>query len=150
MRGKPLAMILCFTLTLGALRVAAGQPVPQVGPPVREVKATWTAFWTAVSLGDLKEARQYLHSRQRAGFPGKLMVEELKDLADQMAYCRLDPTPFPLNMLGEEGVRQIPPEVLKNLDEVFYWVRCQYGDETADSLVGVRRDLDGVWRLAIF
>lgn len=150
MRGEVLAMLTYFTLTLGALRVAVGQPVPQIGPSLKEVEATWTAFWTAVSLGDLKEARKYVHS-QLHPFPGtRLTLEELQDMAYQMAFCRLDLTPFPLNLLGEEGMRQLPPGALENVREVFYWVRCTYGDETTQTLVGLRRDVDGVWRLSLF
>lgn len=131
MRGKTLLILTCLTL-LQATPEAPVAQFPPALPSTEEVETLWSGFWTALSLGDLRGARTYLHASQRSLFPGKLTVEDLKDLADQMAYCRLDPTPLPTTK------------------EVFYWVHCKHGDETAQRLVSLRRDWDGVWRLYLW
>lgn len=111
---------------------AAQRPLElPVVPPFQEVEAAWKGFWSAVILGDLNGARKYVHSHRQHLFPGRQTLEELKEMAGQMAYCRLDPAPFPLG------------------EDVIYRVLCQHGSETAESQVGVRRDLDGVWRFSV-
>ena len=121
-----------FLLTAGAPCTAQAQLQPTAGPSFQEVTAAWNGFWSAVILGDLAGARKYVHSHRQHMFPGNLTVEELQDMARQMAYCRLDPTPFPLRQ-----------------DEVIYRVHCQHGGETAETQVGVRRDFDGAWRFSV-
>jgi hypothetical protein len=97
------------------------------------VQAAWAEFWTAVILGDLNGARKYVHSQRQNVFPRKgQRIEDLQEIAQQMAYCRLDPTPFPIDH-----------------DEVIYLVLCEHGSERAETIVGVRRDLDGIWRFSV-
>jgi hypothetical protein len=85
-------------------------------------------------LGDLAGARQYVYSRRRhLAFRDKTL-NELQEMARQMTHCRLDPVPVPFN-LGQ-------------LEELYYRLECQRGDERVESLVGLRRDDDGVWRFS--
>jgi len=46
-----------------------------------------------------------------------------------MRFCRLEPMPLPIRA-----------------DEVLYQVHCAHGEERAESVVSLRRDVDGVWR----
>jgi hypothetical protein len=124
--------LLASALTVSPPQRLLAQPLPSVGPPLSEVQATWKGFWTAVILGDLAGARKYVHSHRQHLFPGNKTLAELQELARQMAECRIDPAPFPVS-----------------LDEVIYRVHCQRGIETAETQVGLRRDLDGVWRFSV-
>jgi hypothetical protein len=114
------------------VRAGVQGPAP-AGPPFTEVEARWTDFWATVRRGDLEAARRAVHSRVRSefrdGFPHTTSGESLPDMAQQMAYCRLDSTPMPISA-----------------EEVAYGVRCRHGTETAESLVILRQDADGVWR----
>jgi hypothetical protein len=131
MRVTAASVVVGLMLGLGVASAGAGEPLPQVGPPFTEVAAAWESFWAAVRRGDLEAARRYVHSRIRHDFPrsGTTAGKDLQDVARQMAYCRLDPTPIPIS--GEE---------------VVYGLRCRHGTETAESQVILRRDVDGVWR----
>ncbi len=132
MRG--VAILVVIGLLGVAAPVRAGAQAPgSAGPAFQEVEARWTDFWARVRRGDLEGARRAVHSRVRSefrdGFPQTTAGESLQDVAQQMAYCRLEPTPMPISG-----------------DEVAYGVRCRHGTETAESLVILRRDADGVWR----
>lgn len=155
MQGTVLAMTVCGTLLLLPPLVPAAQAQPTL-PSFTEVEAAWTGFWTAVILGDLEGARKYIHSQRQHLFPGKRTLAELQEIAQQMAFCRLDPTPFPLSLLDEATARQfglsererarpLPPG---SLDELIYRVYCEHRGEKAETQVGVRRDWDGVWRFS--
>jgi hypothetical protein len=108
------------------------QPPPAVGPPFAEVEATWNAFWTQLAEGDLAAAWRYVHSSRRY-LPSPDKLSALQDLAQQMAFCQLEATPLP------------PAK-----DEAWYLVRCRHGGETAETIVIIRRDTDGAWRLIPF
>jgi hypothetical protein len=116
------------------LMLAASLPTPasgqfHIGPPFAEVQATWTALWQRLGQGDVEGARRYVHSARQAVFPWRKTPAELRDLARQMRACRLDPRPLPID-----------------LDEVMYRVVCEHAGERAETLIGLRRDVDGVWR----
>lgn len=108
---------------------ALAQDIPGVTPPFAEVQATWAALLDRLAQGDVEGARRYVHTSRRHLFPGGRTVAELQDFARQMRFCRVEPKPFPLGS-----------------DEVMYPIRCEHEGETAESLVGLRRDRDGVWR----
>lgn len=132
MRG--VAVLAVIGLLGVAAPVLAGAQAPvSAGPAFQEVEARWTDFWARVRRGDLEGARRAVHSRVRAefreGFPQTTAGEALPDVAQQMAYCRLDPTRIEISA-----------------EEVAYGVRCRHGTETAESLVILRQDVDGVWR----
>jgi hypothetical protein len=151
MRLTLLLTITWFTLLTGLGFAAEAPPRPQIGPPFAEIEAAWTAFWTAITLGDVKDARRYLHTRQQDMLGRGLTPAQLREwqaLAYQMSYCRLDPTPFPHGMIDEKALRDLPPRALEEI-ELYYWVRCKYGDETAETMIGIRGDVDGVWRLVL-
>ncbi len=114
---------------IAAPGAAAAQSLSLVGPPFAEVENAWRAFWDRLRHGDIAGARRYVHTSRQPLFPGRTTVDELKELARQMASCRLDPAPVALDD-----------------DEVVYSLVCQHDGETAESLVGLRRDGDGVWR----
>ena len=117
----------------GITEAQEAQPPPIVGPPFAEVEAKWNAFWAHMAEGDLVAAGQYVHSSRRYLSSTGRPLSELQDLAQQMAFCQLDPAPFP------------PAR-----DEVWYLVRCRHGGETAETFVIIRRDTDGLWRLIPF
>ncbi len=133
MRTPGVLSVVSLVLAWGMAQSQETQPVPAVGPPFAEVEALWNAFWTHVVDGDMMGAEQYIHSFRRYPLSTDKARSELQDLARQMAFCRLDPTPFALGR-----------------DEVAYRVPCKHGSETAESLVVLRRDFDGVWRLFTF
>lgn len=118
-----------LVLTYGGLGGSEAQTVPGSGPPFSEVQAAWTALLDRLLRGDVEGARRYVHTSRQHLFPGRKTVAEWQEFARQMQFCRVEPTPFP-----------IAP------DEVIYQLRCQRGSETAESMVGLRRDRDGVWR----
>lgn len=139
MRTRALRLTIGFLLLNAPGLVLSGwwervraQSAPEVGPPLEEAQAVWKRFWTAVIVGDLKDARTYVHSQRQHLFPGTHQTEELQQMASQMAHCRLDPNPF-----------------AADLNEVIYRVRCEHRGETAESQVGLRRDRDGAWRLSV-
>ncbi len=121
-----------LSLMLLTAQAVAAQPAPPLGPPLAEVEATWTAFWNHMTLGDLDGALKYIHSSRRHLFPTTADVRKMQELAQQMAFCRIDPVPFPIGK-----------------DELIYPVHCRHGDETAETQIGIRRDFDGVWRLSL-
>lgn len=127
-----LAGVTMMVMILSPAGLWAEQGQPQVGPPLAEVEARWTAFWTHVVDGNLTEARRYIHSSRRHFLPDDKGLAHLQDLAVQMAFCRLDPTP-----------------ILFAPGEVMYRVHCRHGDETAETLIGLRKDFDGVWRFIL-
>lgn len=114
-------------------RVVAPQPAPPTEPPLSEIEATWAAFWTHMSLGDLEGAAWYLHSSLRKRLAPSADLRRMQEAADQMASCRIEPAASAIRIRA---------------DEVLYAVRCRHGAETADSYLGMRRDLDGVWRIS--
>ena len=116
-----------------ATRAIAAQPTSDTGPPLSEVEATWTAFWNHVSLGDVPGAVTYLHSSRRDVLPPTADLRKLQEVADQMAFCRIEPNPIQIRK-----------------DEVWYPVHCRRCDETAEAQLGMRRDVDGVWRISVF
>ena len=89
----------------------------------------WNAFWTKVVDGDLAGARLYIHSSRRHQFPSEKGASYFQETAPQMAFCRLNPTALPLAP-----------------GQVAYHVRCQRGGQTAETLVILGLDSDGVWR----
>ncbi len=113
---------------------ASGQAgsAPDVGPPFEQAQTVWRGFWRAVSAGDLKDAKTYLHSQRQPMFPGTHEPEELQRMASEMARCRLDPNPV-----------SVAP------DEIMYRVLCEHRGETAEAQIGLRRDRDGAWRLSV-
>lgn len=121
-------LVVVLSLAFGQTRSAGAQSAA-AGPSFPDVQVAWSSFWARIAEDDLAGARRYLHSSVRARFPGNRSLQDWRDVALQMAFCRLEPTPF---MLGP--------------DEATYPARCQQGDEQAETLVIVRRDLDGVWR----
>ncbi len=129
MRTAVLLMGVSLALASGTPPELEAQPLPGVGPPIAEIEAAWTGIWNRLLQGDVAGARRYVHSSRRHLFPGNRTPAELQDLARQMTFCQVDPTPLPID-----------------LDEVMYRVRCERGDEKAETLVGLRRDVDGVWR----
>ncbi len=132
MRRTTGALAVGIALMLLVARAAGAQPAAQIGPPLAEVEATWTAFWNHITLGDLDGALKYIHSSKRHLVPppgGSL--RELQQAAYQLAFCQIDPVPFPIRE-----------------DHVWYRVRCRRGDETAEGQIGMRRDFDGVWRIS--
>lgn len=149
-------------LTVGVPGTIVSQPLSPTIPSLKEVEVAWAGFWSAVMAGDLMEARKYIHSRRRHLFPGPSSLEELQEVAQQMAFCRLEPLLVPPTLLNPETERQLglteeeiekirrgPPGQLEALlGETSYSVRCQHGSETAEALVGLRRDWDGVWRFS--
>lgn len=134
-RGKAGRLVAALLLAAGApglpaaLRTVAAQTVSPVGPPFAEVETAWLSFWNRLRAGDVEGARRYVHTTRQPLFPGGKTPAELKEAAGQMAFCRLEPAPFPLDE-----------------EEVLYRVLCQHGEETAETLVGLRRDADGAWR----
>jgi hypothetical protein len=125
-------MLIAFTLAwawgiIGAQEVG---PAPLMGPPFAEVEAKWNAFWAGVADGDLAAAGRYVHSSRRDLPSSGKALSELQNLAHQMAFCQLDPTPFPLAS-----------------DQVVYRVRCRHGAESAETVIIIRQDADGKWRL---
>lgn len=122
------AALLALAVSPGPAIVGA-QPPSSLAPSFSEVEQAWTAVWERLRQGDLAGARRYVHSSRRALFPGGRTVTELQDVARQMAACRLVPSP-----------------VLLGFEELMYPVRCEQAGETAETYVGVRRDVDGVWR----
>ena len=133
-----LAMVIAVMLL--SARVVAQDPapapvLPQVPPPpLADVEATWAAFWSHISLGDVEGAMRYLHSSVRRHVdPSSGNRRQMQEAADQMAACRIDPVVSPLRI---------------RKDEFFYMVRCRHGEETAESYLGMRRDTDGVWRIS--
>lgn len=120
-----------LTLMLLVTRAVAAQPAPPFGPPLSEIEATWTAFWNHITLGDLQGAAKYIHSSRRHILPAAGDLRKLQEVADQMAFCRIGPAPVPIRT-----------------DEVWYPVHCRHGDETAEGQLGMRRDVDGVWRIS--
>ena len=133
MRRGVLLGAISFALAGATAHAQGPQPPPPVGPPFAEVETAWTAFWTRLAEGDLAGAWRYLHSSRRYAPSGDTMLAMLQDLAHQMAFCRLEPS----SAIGDG-------------DNVMYLVKCQHGSETAERLVILRRDSDGVWRLIPF
>lgn len=146
MRSRALLITLCLTLTPMTLQNLSAQTTPGL-PSAPEVEALWNGFWEAIMFGDLRGARRYIHSRRQHLFPGKVELKELQEMAYQMTFCRPDSTPFGLS---EKELAQLPPSSLAKVEEVIYLVRCKRGEETAATQIGVRRDVDGVWRLSVF
>ena len=126
-------LTISVAVTLLTARAVAAQLVPPTGPRFSEIEATWTAFWNHISLGDIESAAKYVHSSLRQLLPTAGDLRQMQQAADQMGCCRIDPVPSPIQ------VRK---------DEVFYPVHCRHGDETAESQLGMRRDVDGVWRIS--
>ena len=128
-----LAVVIAVMLL--SARVVAQDPAPgPAPPPLADVEATWIAFWSHVSLGDVEGAVRYLHSSVRRHVdPSSTDRRRMQEAADQMAACRIDPVVSPVRI---------------RKDEFFYTVRCRHGDETAESYLGMRRDTDGVWRIS--
>jgi hypothetical protein len=126
-----------LTISVGVILLSAtttsAQLAPPTGPPFSEVEATWTAFWQHISLGDIEGAVKHVHSSRRHLLPTAGDLRKMQQAADQMAFCRIDPVPSPIQ------VRK---------DEVFYPVHCRHGGETAEGQLGMRRDFDGVWRIS--
>jgi hypothetical protein len=110
MRATAYCLVLGVGLTLLTNRAGEAQPAPATGPPLSHVEATWTAFWNHISLGDLQGAAQYVHSRRRDVLSTNPDLRKLQEIADQMAFCRIDPIPFQI-----QG------------DEVWYPVHCRRG-----------------------
>ncbi len=133
MRTPFLVAAVCLALTWGTAPAQEAPPLPAVGPPFAEVEALWNAFWTRVVDGDMGGASQYVHSSRRYPFSSEKTRSELQELARQMAFCRLD-----------------PKQLAMSRDEVAYPVWCKYGNETAQTLVIIRRDFDGLWRFHTF
>lgn len=127
-------LALSIGIALGTFGMAAAQAPPPGAPSLAEAEAVWSAFWSHLSLGDLEGARTFVYSGRRHLYPRQLGPKELRRmqaLADQMAFCRLVPTPF----IGEH--------------EAWYLLQCRFRDETALGQVILRRDYDGVWRLLV-
>lgn len=123
--------MLASALIVTMLGVSLGRVAHADAPSLEEAQAIWDAFWARVRVGDLDGAYRYVHTSRR-GSPLQRSVAELQEIARQMAYCRLRP-----------GV--LPP-----LDEdVLFEVHCEHAGETADTLAGFQRDLDGTWRLTL-
>jgi len=134
-----LRITICFLLLRslgleppGWLGISHAQSTSEVAPSLEDAQAVWTGFWSAVIVGDLKDARRYVHSQRQHLFPGSHKMEELQQMATQMAHCRLDPNPFSADP-----------------NEFIYRVRCEHRGETAESQVGLRRDHNGTWRLSV-
>lgn len=132
MRENRLRIVIGCVFLVSGLGIARGQFSSPAGPSFEEAQAVWKGFWTAVITGDLNEARKYVHSQRQHLFPGRHTPEELREMASQMAHCRLDANPLPVSV-----------------EEVIYRVMCEQRGETAESQVGLRRDVDGVWRLSV-
>ncbi|HSF07241.1 MAG TPA: hypothetical protein VLG10_15770 [Methylomirabilota bacterium] len=126
-------------LLLSGLQLAPGGVPPgqaqsssEATLPLGQAQAVWRGFWNALIVGDLEDARTYVHSERQHLFPGPHKREELQQMASEMAHCRLNPDP-----------------VIVALEEVIYRVLCEHRGETARSQVGLRRDRDGAWRLSL-
>lgn len=124
-------MTLCVVSIAAAPGTLGAQGAPFFGPPFSEAQAVWNAFWGRLLEGDVDGARRHVHTLRKHRFPWNQTVAELQDIAQQMSFCRLQPEPLPLD-----------------LDEVLYQVRCEHEGEKAEMLVGLRRDVDGVWRIS--
>ncbi len=133
MRARVLLTAVSLTLAWGTVQAQEARPQPSVGPPFAEVEATWNGFWTHVVEGDLAAAGRFIHSSRRHLLSGDKTLSNLQDLARQMAFCRLDGS-----------------SLFAAQNEVAYQVQCKRGNETAESLIILRRDIDGVWRLITF
>ena len=128
--------VILFTvvsLAWGVARAQDAQPRAGGRPSFAEVQATWNAFWAQVAEGDLPGALRYVHSSRRYVPAPDRPLSALQDLAQQMAFCQLEPAPLP------------PAQ-----EEAWYLVRCRHGEETAETFIIVRLDTDGVWRLIPF
>jgi len=101
-------------------------------PPFAEVEAAWMTFWARIAADDTHGAVGQLHSSVRSGFPGLRDAAEWREVALQMAFCRVQDKPVPAGR-----------------DAVAYPVHCRHGEATAESLVIVQRDRDGAWRLRL-
>ena len=126
----------CLLAVLGTAampRRPDAQTIPGTGPPVSVVRATWSALWERLLHGDVDGARRYLHSSQQGPLLDGAAAADLRELARQMQFCRVESDPLP-----------VAP------DEVMYPVHCEHEGETAETLVGLRQDRDGSWRLVIF
>lgn len=151
MRFKILLLVIGLAMILSAPGAVEAQLLPKIGPPIQELEALWNGFWEAIRAGDLKSATKYVYSRRRHVFPRQESLAALQEKARQMAYCRVDPTPLIFTMMTEEQIRRIPPTFLEALgieEDLIYPVHCQHQGETAESAVGIRRDMDGVWRIS--
>lgn len=125
-------MVIGGVLLVSGLEIARAQFSSPAGPSFEEAQAVWKGFWTAVIVGDLKDARKYVHSQRQHLLPGRHTPEELREMASQMAHCRLDTNPLS-----------------ESVEEVIYRVMCEHRGEKAESQVGLRRDVDGAWRLSL-
>lgn len=96
-----------------------------------EAQAVWDAFWNRIAAGDLDGARRYVHTT-RQGFPWMVTGPQLQEMARQMQRCRLGSDPMP-----------------GSAEDVLFEVRCEHAGQTATTLVGLRQDLDGTWRLTV-
>lgn len=126
-------LLLAVGLALSAATQAPTQPSTApagAGPSFAQVEGLWNAFWTAIAEGDLAAARRHVHSSRQAALAGAEALAVLQERAWQLAFCRLDPQPFPMGP-----------------DEVAYQAWCRHGAETVHTFALVRRDRDGVWRL---
>lgn len=132
-----LLSLLVACLLLGAASAPAGQSPTSAEPSFAELDALWTRFWEHVRQGDLQGARREVHLRLRGafqdGFPETITGDGLREMAQQMAYCRLEPTREP-----------------SELGTAAYRATCRHGRETAERLVIFRQDVDGQWRLFVF
>jgi hypothetical protein len=97
-----------------------------------EAQSIWSDFWSRVLAGDIDAARRYVHTSRRHLFPFQQTVAELQEVARQMQHCRVQPEPLPTG--GED---------------LLFEVRCEHAGQVAETQVGFRRDLDGVWRLSV-
>ena len=126
-------LAMAVLVMLLSARVVAPQHAPTPGPSLADVEVIWTAFWTHLSLGDIDGAAGYLHSSQRQLLDSTIDRRRMEEVADQMASCRLEPS---------------APPIRRRPDEHVFAVHCRHRGETADSYLVMRRDFDGVWRIA--
>jgi hypothetical protein len=138
---------LALAAALIAMTAMGHAQAPAVPGPSREaLAAMWSDMWTAVILGDLTGARTFVYSRRRHLFFPDKSLNELQEVAHQMTHCRLTPVPLPFNdEAAQQRLRRQDPE---KLEELYYRLECQHGDERVEGLVGMRRDVDGVWRFS--
>lgn len=126
MRAIGWPMVLVVLLGVGVPVEATAEDAP----PFADVQAAWTTFWARIAADDIPAALSQLHTSVRVRFPGQRDLAEWRDVALQMPFCRLQERPESVSAYG-----------------AVYRLHCRHGTETAESLVIVRRDRDGAWRL---